>query len=125
MPTIFELASKMDEALKNKAHLLEGDQLDDDQDENKDDPNAVNPYTGGDVGGDIGGGDIGGGGGDSAGSNGEGPDTDTEEEIDQMQNNVEAEQNVPKDLVLNDGTSALTSSFSNVTILISPFKSLP
>lgn len=116
MPTIFELASKMDEALKNKAHLLEGDQLDDDQDENKDDPNAANPDTGGDVGGDIGGSDIGGGGGDSVGSNGEGPDTDTEEEIDQMQNNVEAEQNVPKDLVLNDGTSTNTSVDSSTQV---------
>ena len=115
MSTIFELASKMDEALKNKAHLLEGDQLDDDQDENKDDPNAVNPDTGGDVGGDIGGGDIGSGG-DGAGSNGEGPDTDTEEEIDQMQNNVEAEQNVPKDLVLNDGTSTNTSVDSSTQV---------
>ena len=114
MPTIFELASKMDEALKNKAHLLEGDQLDDDQDENKDDPNAANPDTGGDVGGDIGGSDIGGG--DGAGSNGEGPDTDTEEEIDQMQNNVEAEQNVPKDLVLNDGTSTNTSVDSSTQV---------
>ena len=115
MSTIFELASKMDEALKNKAHLLEGDQLDDDQDENKDDPNAVNPDTGGDVGGDIGGGDIGSGG-DGAGSNGEGPDTDTEEEIDQMQNNVEAEQNVPKDLVLNDGTTTNTSVDSSTQV---------
>ena len=114
MPTIFELASKMDEALKNKAHLLEGDQLDDDQDENKDDPNAANPDTGGDVGGDIGGSDIGGG--DGAGSNGEGPDTDTEEKIDQMQNNVEAEQNVPKDLVLNDGTSTNTSVDSSTQV---------
>lgn len=124
MPTIFELASKMDEALKNKAHLLEGDQLDDDQDENKDDSNATNPDTGGDVGGDIGGSDIGGGdigggdigGGDGAGSNGEGPDTDTEEKIDQMQNNVEAEQNVPKDLVLNDGTSTNTSVDSSTQV---------
>ena len=115
MSTIFELASKMDEALKNKAHLLEGDQLDDDQDENKDDPNAANPDTGGDVGSDIGGGDIGSGG-DGAGSNGEGPDTDTEEEIDQMQNNVEAEQNVPKDLVLNDGTTTNTSVDSSTQV---------
>ena len=111
MPSsIFDIASKMEEALKdNKTRLYEGDQPDDDQDDKNNDENNADTGTtdGGDVGGgDLGGGDIGGGEGGGA----ENPSSeDTEEEIDQMQSNVDAEQNVPKDLVLNDGTTTNTS----------------
>lgn len=112
---IFDIASKMEEALKDeKLRLTEGDQMDDDQDDddqnNGDDGSAD---VGADGGGDLGaGGDIGGDMG-SGGSGDGGSSEDTEENIDQMQDNVEAEQNVPKDLVLNDGTSTNTSVDSN------------
>ena len=107
--TLFDIASKMQEALKDKTHLLEGDQLDDDkkEDQEMDDTDVsdgAGDAGGGDVGGDIGG-DIGGSDDDGSAS----IDKDTEESIDQMQDNVEAEQNVPKDLVLNDGTTTNTS----------------
>lgn len=115
---IFDIASKMEEALKEKKlHLTEGDQMDDDQD---DDQNDNTDDSSADVGADVGdsgaGGDIGGDLGGGSGSGDGGSSEDIEEKIDQMQNNVEVEQNVPKDLVLNDGTSTNTSVDSNTQV---------
>lgn len=117
-----KLNNIIQEATKSNAETLarlrEGDNLDDDDNqENQDNGAAPAPDAGdaggdmgGDVGGDAGGGDVGGDGASGANAPSE---QDTEDAIDEMQSNTESYENIPKDLVLNDGTSTGTAVDSN------------